>query len=116
MPENTTTPNSDPIPSTNGALDLISRGAREGAADARAAAERAWESASLFLSRFVYTTSYGISYGVVFSATLIARTVPKDNAAVRGLIDGAHAAIQQVDEIRGTTLAPAPAAPALAAG
>jgi hypothetical protein len=116
MSESKSTPNSEPYTSSNGAMDLVARGARDGAADARAAAERAWDAASLFLSRLVYTTSYGVSYGVVFSTTLVARSVPKDNALVRGLIDGAQAAIQQVDELRGTSLGAAPAEPALAAG
>jgi hypothetical protein len=70
----------------------------------------------LFASRFVYTTSYTVSYGVVFSATLIARAVPKNNAAVRGMIDGAHAAIQKVDELRAPSLSAPATSPALAAG
>ena len=102
---------SESVPSANGTLDLVSRAARDGAADARAAADRAWSSASLFVSRFVYTTSYTVSYGVVFPATLLARAVPKENAAVRGLIDGAQAAIRKVDALRGTPLdAPTPSA------
>lgn len=108
--------NSEPTVSSNGTLDLVTRAARDGAADAREAADRAWSSASLFVSRLVYTTSYTVSYGVVFPATLLARAVPKDNAAVRGLIDGAHAALRQVDEIRSGSLAPHAAEPALAAG
>ena len=81
-------------PSTT--LDTISQAAHDGATDAREMATRVWESTSLFLSRFVYTTSYTLSYGVVFPATLIARSVPRDNAAVRGLMDGARAAREKV--------------------
>jgi hypothetical protein len=82
----------------------MSKAARDGAADAREAAVRTWAAASLFTSRFVYTTCYTISYGVVFPATLLALSIPKDNAAVKGLIDGAHAAIRKVDEIQGTAI------------
>ncbi len=82
-------------------IDTISRAARDGAADAREMANRVWASSALFLCRFVYTTSYTLSYGVVFPATLIAKSVPKDNAAVRGLIDGARAASEKVHEMRG---------------
>ena len=32
------------------------------------------------------------SYGVVFPTLLVARAVPKDNAIVNGLVDGARAA------------------------
>jgi hypothetical protein len=115
MSDSMAAPHPDSVPSANGTFELVSQAARDGAADARAAAERAWSSAGLFLSRFVYTTSYTISYGVVFPAVLIARAVPTDNAAVRGLIDGAHAARLKVEEIRGTALAAPAAGPALAA-
>jgi len=84
-------------------LGTISQAARDGAADAREMANRVWANTSLFLCRFVYTTSYTISYGVVFPATLLARSIPMDNAAVRGLIDGARAATEKAHEIRGET-------------
>ena len=101
MSELTTGTHSDSILNPTGTLDTISRAARDGAADAREMANRVWTSTSLFLCRFVYTTSYTISYGVVFPATLIARSVPKDNAAVRGLIDGARAATDKVHQMKG---------------
>jgi hypothetical protein len=97
---------------SGGALGLIAQGARSGAADARAAAERAWNNSGQFARRFVYTTSYTISYGVVFSTTLLARSIPQDNAAVRGLIDGARAAREKVDDM--ITAPHADHAPALA--
>jgi hypothetical protein len=93
--------NHDWIPTATGALDHARRGARDGAADAREAATRTWAATSLFMSRFVYTTCYTVSYGVVFPTTLFAQAIPTNNAAVRGLIDGAHAAVQKVDEIVG---------------
>ncbi len=89
-------------------LSTISQAAKDGAADAREMANRVWASTSLFLSRFMYTTSYTISYGVVFPATLIARSVPKDNAAVRGLIDGARAASDKAHQMKGTVLSSTP--------
>jgi hypothetical protein len=101
MSENPFTNYSEPALAPSGTLDLMSRGARDGAADAREMAQRAWSGTSLFFSRFVYTTSYTFSYGVVFPATLLARSIPRDNAAVRGLIDGARAATRKVDQIQG---------------
>jgi hypothetical protein len=50
------------------------------------------------LSRFIYTTSYTFSYGVVFPAVLIAKSIPSDNALVNGLVDGARAATDTVDQ------------------
>jgi len=99
--------NHDPITSASSALDLVARAARDGAADAREAAARSWTATSLFVCRFVYTTCYTISYGVVFPTTMIARSIPRDNAAVQGLIEGAQAAIQKVDQGRDTSPEPA---------
>jgi hypothetical protein len=92
---------SEPAVVPSRTIDTMARAARDGAADAREMAERVWSGTGLFLSRFVYTTSYTFSYGVVFPATLLARSIPRNNAAVRGLIDGARAATVKVDEIRG---------------
>jgi hypothetical protein len=100
---------SETVLEPTGPLDTIAKAARDGAADAREMANKVWANSALFLCRFVYTTSYTLSYGVVFPATLIARTVPKDNAAVRGLIDGARAASDKVHQMRGLDIA-APAA------
>jgi hypothetical protein len=92
-----------------GPLETIAKAARDGAADAREMANRVWANSSLFLCRFVYTTSYTLSYGVVFPASLLARTIPKDNAAVRGLIDGARAAADKVHQMKGLDIEPPPA-------
>jgi hypothetical protein len=96
-----------PIESASGTLDLAVQAAQRGAADAREAATRTWTAAGRFVSRLVYCTCYSTSYGVVFPAVLLARCIPVNNAAVRGLIDGAHAARQKVDEIYHPALAPA---------
>jgi hypothetical protein len=109
-PESVT--NSRQATSASGTLELAQRAAREGAADAREAARRISRTTSLFVSRFVYTTCYTISYGVVFPAVLLAQAVPRHNAAVRGLIDGASAAMQRVDQLVG----PAPATRAAVPG
>ena len=97
---------------SSNAIELVSNAAREGAADARQAAAHAWEVSSRFVSRFVYTTCYTVSYGVVFPAAFISHAVPKDNAAVRGLIAGASAAKAKVASL-GTSSEPS-AIPALA--
>lgn len=81
------------------AFESMTLAAREGAVDAREAADRFFDGATLFASRFAYTTCYTLSYGVVFPATLLARSIPKNNAVVRGMIEGAHAAQAKVEEI-----------------
>jgi hypothetical protein len=89
----------DLIESTTGTLDLAVQAAQRGAADAREAAARTWTAAGRFVNRLVYSTCYSTSYGMVFPAVLLARCIPVNNDAVRGLIDGAHAARQKVDEL-----------------
>jgi hypothetical protein len=90
----------DPGQSSAGALDLVTRAARDGAADAREAATRTWAASRLFASRFVYTTCYTVSYGVVFPVMFLACSIPQNNSAVQGLIDGAHAAMLKVEQFQ----------------
>lgn len=101
---------SDPLKSVADAMETAVQAARDGATDARAAVDRAIPAISRFVSRFVYTTSYSVSYGVVFPAMLIARAVPKDNALVHGMVDGARAARDMAEDWQGVReVAPAPA-------
>jgi len=90
----------DPLGSAAGALDLVSKAARDGAADARDAAIRTWNATSQIASRCVYTTCYAVSYGVVFPAVFLAHSIPRNNAVVRGLVDGAQEAIHKVEQLR----------------
>jgi hypothetical protein len=101
----------DPLKSVADAMETAVQAARDGASDARAAVDRAIPAISQFVSRFVYTTSYSLSYGVVFPVMLMARAIPKDNAFVHGLVDGAHAAREVVEDWQ-TDRASSPAAPA----
>jgi hypothetical protein len=95
-------------------METAVRAARDGAADARAAVDRAIPAISQFVSRFVYTTSYSVSYGVVFPVMLLARAIPRDNALVHGLVDGARAATDMVDDWRGIRVGEASTEPAVA--
>jgi hypothetical protein len=95
----------DPLKTVAAALDTAVKAAKDGAADARATAGKAIPAAGRFLSRFVYTTSYTFSYGIVFPAVLIAKSVPTNNAVVHGFVDGARAASDTVDQMKGRPLA-----------
>lgn len=92
--------NDEPVHETGSAIEIVTKAAKDGAADAKVAAAKLWTNTSLFFCRFVYTTSYTISYGVVFPSVLIARSIPKNNSFVRGLVEGAEAASTKVDRIR----------------
>jgi hypothetical protein len=91
----------DPLKSVADAMETAVQAARDGAADARAAVDRAIPAISQFVSRLVYTTSYSVSYGVVFPVMLVSRAIPKDNALVHGLVDGARAARDMVEDWQG---------------
>ena len=90
----------DPLKAVADAMEHAVQAAREGAVDARAKVDQALPAVNRFVSRFVYTTCYTISYGVVFPSVLVARSIPSDNPIVHGLVDGAHAALDMVDEMK----------------
>ena len=95
MPEQTIPPEAqatDPLRTAADAMALAVQAAREGASDAQAKVSEMMPSLGGFLSRLTYTTCYAVSYGVVFPTLLVVRAVPKDNAIVHGLVDGALAA------------------------
>jgi hypothetical protein len=82
----------DPLKAAADAMALAVRAAKDGASDARARVDEAMPAIGRFFSRLTYTTCYAVSYGVVFPTMLVVRAVPKENAVVHGLIDGALAA------------------------
>ncbi|MFO0893134.1 MAG: hypothetical protein U0790_28855 [Isosphaeraceae bacterium] len=90
----------DPLKTVADAMENAIQAARDGAADARARVDQAIPAVNRFMSRFIYTTCYTVSYGVVFPSVLLARSIPKNNPIVHGFVDGAHAAIDMVDEMK----------------
>lgn len=92
--------NPDPLKAVADAMEAAVEAAKEGAADARETAERALPIAGTMLAKFAYNACYAVSYGVVFPSVLLARSVPHDNALVHGLVDGARAAADMVDEMK----------------
>ena len=98
--ESAATSGSDPLEVLADAMDAAAQSAKEGIREARSAVSDAVPVASQYLSQAVYKTCYTISYGVIFPSVLIARSLPKNNAAMHGLIDGAHAAIDMVNEMK----------------
>jgi hypothetical protein len=73
---------------------------KEGSLDARAKVEQTLPRVNRFVARLVYTTSYTLSYGVVFPTVFVTRSIPRENPIVHGLVDGAHAAFDALDEMR----------------
>ncbi len=88
----TETPQADPLRSAADAMALALQAAKDGAADAQQRVNEALPDISGFVSRLTYTTCYAVSYGVVFPSLWIARAVPKENAIIHGIVDGARAA------------------------
>jgi len=89
---------SDPLKAVADAMDAAVGAARDGADRARATVADLVPATGRLLSRAVYKTSYTISFGVVFPALMIAKAIPKGNAVVHGLIDGALAARDAVHD------------------
>jgi hypothetical protein len=94
----------DPLQAVADALDAAVQTAKGGVEDARATASNALPALSSFISDITYKTCYTVSYGIVFPTMLVVRAIPKENAAAKGLIDGARAAIDLVDEIKAKSL------------
>jgi hypothetical protein len=74
---------------------------KRGASELQLSASEALPATGRFLGRVIYNTSYAVSFGVTFPVMMIVRVVPKDNALVHGLVDGALAARERVDDWRG---------------
>ncbi len=98
------TVSNDPLRSVADALDAAVQVAKGGVKDVRAAASGALPALGSFLSGATFKTCYAVSNGVVFPAALVARAIPKENAVVYGLIDGARAAIDMVNEMKAKSL------------
>ncbi len=90
----------DPMKTIADALESAVQAAKDGATNAREAAQEFLPESGSVLSKVAYNTCYAISYGLVFPSVLIAQSIPKDNAFVNGLIDGAHAAKDLVAEMK----------------
>jgi hypothetical protein len=71
--------------------------ASEHAAKVKESAGEAGASALESISRMVYTGSYVLAYGVVYATVFVARSLPQENAVMRGLRDGGQAAIGDLD-------------------
>jgi hypothetical protein len=98
----------DPLKAVADALDTAVKATKDGVEKARETATNAMPAAGEFLTQAAYKTCYGISFGVVFPTMLLVRAIPKDNAAVHGLVDGAHAAIDLVKEMKSRSVAGEP--------
>ena len=94
------TVSNDLLKSVADALDAAVQEAKGGVQDIRVTASGSLPALGSFLSGLTYKTCYAVSYGMVFPTVLVARAIPKENAAVHGLIDGARAAIDLVNEMR----------------
>jgi hypothetical protein len=90
----------DALKSVADAMEAAVNAAKETATDARSTAAEALPAVGKLLSNLVYKACYGISYGVVFPSVLIAKSIPQNNPAVHGFIDGGRAAIDMVDEMK----------------
>ncbi len=52
-----------------------------------------------FLGQMAYRASYGLSFGLIYPVAKLARMMPKDNALIHGLHDGAAAARDEASSL-----------------
>ncbi len=90
----------DAMQTVSDAWDVAVQAAKDGAAHASTAVGDAFPAATRFLSRMVYTMSYSLSYGTVFPVAFVAKSIPANNPFVTGMVDGAQAANDWVDELK----------------
>src|SRR5262249_2053590 len=92
----------DSLSNASGSIfDSLMQGASDiqlGASDTQVSAAEALPATGRFIGRVLYNTSYAVSFGVTFPVMMIVRIVPKENALVHGLVDGALAARDRVHE------------------
>jgi len=100
--------NADPLAGVAQAMANAVEAAKAGMSDAADSARGAVPRVNLFLSRMAYTTSYAVSYGIVFPTVFIGQYVPKNNALVHGLTDGAIAAKEAVASMNAKSLTKSP--------
>lgn len=81
-------------------FDSMNRGASE----IQTRVSEALPATGRFLGRAVYRTSYAVSFGLAFPVMMVVRIMPKNNAMVHGLVDGAIAARDRVHEWRGESI------------
>lgn len=103
-----TVSNADPLAGVAQAMANAVEAAKAGMTDAADSARGAVPRVNLFLSRIAYTTSYAVSYGIVFPTVFIGQYVPKNNALVHGLTDGAVAAKEAVAAMNAKSLTKSP--------
>ncbi len=93
-----TTPgaSADPLRGSADAMGSALQAVKQGTSDVQTRISESIPAVGNFLNRLLYRSSYMLSFGVVFPVMLVVRVVPKNNAIVHGLIDGALAARDQV--------------------
>jgi hypothetical protein len=91
----------DTVDSSTGTVAAAPGSVRDGAYEIQARASEALPATGRFLGRVVYNSAYAVSFGVTFPVMMVVRAMPKENALVHGLVDGALAARDRVHEWRG---------------
>jgi len=99
-PQNAADATADPLKSVATAMASAAEAMRDGASDVAEKVQSAIPATRRFASRFLYSTFYFASYGVVFPTLFVANVVPGLGSISDGLLDGARAAGDVVDEMK----------------
>ena len=89
-----------PLKSVTTAMATAAEAVRDGASDAMAKVKEAVPATGEYVSRFVYSSFYYLSYGVVFPTLLVTNFIPGCGPIADGLVDGATAANDVIQEMK----------------
>ena len=86
-------------PTVNSFLTTTRNAVQDGIADARATVEEAWPKVTEVVGQGIYKLAYGLAFGVAFPVALVAKSIPRNNCVVWGLIDGSKSARDAVNRL-----------------
>jgi hypothetical protein len=82
------------------ALESAAESFEEATGNARDSARKAAATARRAFGKGVHKTAYGLSYGVIYASIFLTELWPEENPWRRGLVEGAHEAIEERKKIR----------------
>ena len=75
----------------------IAEAMRDGAAAGARAAQDLWDLLGSGVAKGVYGSAYSLAYGATFCAMLLGHLIPRESLMIKGLHDGADAALTAFD-------------------
>lgn len=87
---------SEPTSESSTWYQTASDAVQSGMSDAQKSVEQLMPKIGEYFSKGIYHLGYGIGYGLTFPSVLIAKSIPQENCATWGFVDGANMAYDTV--------------------